>query len=64
MNVQDDKPVQFIVDFVVKKFGRIYYAVNAAGISHMPSSSKWELAELVALNIAVYGMCLRCLIAA
>lgn len=34
MNVQDDKSVQAMVDFVVKEYGRIDYAVNAAGVSH------------------------------
>lgn len=33
MNVQDDKSVQDMVDYVVKEFGRIDYAVNAAGVS-------------------------------
>lgn len=33
MNVQDDKSVQAMVDFVVKEFGRLDYAVNAAGVS-------------------------------
>lgn len=33
MNVQDDKSVKAMVDFVVKEFGRIDYAVNAAGVS-------------------------------
>lgn len=33
MNVQDDKSVKAMVDFVVKQFGRIDYAVNAAGVS-------------------------------
>ncbi|KAK6072214.1 hypothetical protein SCUP515_07546 [Seiridium cupressi] len=47
MNVQNDKSVQTMGDFVVKKFGRLDYGVNAAGISRMPSSSKCELAELV-----------------
>lgn len=32
MNVQDDKSVQAMVDFVVKEFGRLDYAVNAAGV--------------------------------
>lgn len=38
MNVQDDKSVQAMVDFVVKEFGRLDYAVNAAGVSHSPST--------------------------
>lgn len=33
MKVQDDKSVQAMVDFVVKEFGRLDYAVNAAGVS-------------------------------
>lgn len=33
MNVQDDKSVEAMVDFVVKNFGRLDYAVNAAGVS-------------------------------
>lgn len=32
MNVQDDKSVQAMVDFVVKEFGRLDYAINAAGV--------------------------------
>ncbi|KAI1394461.1 oxidoreductase [Hypoxylon trugodes] len=31
MDVRDDKSVQDMVDFVVKEFGRLDYAVNAAG---------------------------------
>ncbi|KAG8158733.1 hypothetical protein KVR01_011176 [Diaporthe batatas] len=41
MNVQDDKSVQAMVDFVVKEFGRLDYAVNAAGVDngvHAPIS--------------------------
>lgn len=38
MNVQDDKSVQAMVDFVVKEFGRLDYAVNAAGVSHAHTS--------------------------
>ncbi|KAI1207524.1 oxidoreductase [Annulohypoxylon truncatum] len=34
MDVQDDKSVQDMVDFVVKEFGRIDYAVNAAGVDN------------------------------
>ncbi|KAJ4423342.1 hypothetical protein N0V82_001945 [Gnomoniopsis sp. IMI 355080] len=34
MNVQDDKSVQATVDFVVKEFGRLDYAVNAAGVDN------------------------------
>lgn len=34
MNVQDDKSVQAMVDFVVNEFGRLDYAVNAAGVRH------------------------------
>lgn len=33
MNVQDDKSVKDMVDFVVKEYGRLDYAVNAAGVS-------------------------------
>lgn len=33
MNVQDGDSVQAMVDFVVKEFGRLDYAVNAAGVS-------------------------------
>lgn len=33
MNVQDDKSVEAMVNFVVKEFGRLDYAVNAAGVS-------------------------------
>lgn len=33
MNVQDDDSVKAMVDFVVKEFGRLDYAVNAAGVS-------------------------------
>lgn len=32
MNVQDEKSVQAMVDFVVKEFGRLDYSVNAAGV--------------------------------
>lgn len=35
MNVQDAQSVQDMVDFVVKEFGRLDYAVNAAGVSDM-----------------------------
>ncbi|KAI2469108.1 hypothetical protein F4781DRAFT_431626 [Annulohypoxylon bovei var. microspora] len=41
MNVQDNKSVQDMVDFVVKEFGRVDYAVNAAGVDngvHAPIS--------------------------
>lgn len=37
MNVQDDKSVQDMVDFVVKEFGRLDYAVNCAGVSNISS---------------------------
>jgi NAD(P)-dependent dehydrogenase (short-subunit alcohol dehydrogenase family) len=37
MNVEDDKSVQNMVDFVVQEFGRIDYAVNAAGASDASS---------------------------
>lgn len=45
MNVQDDKSVQAMVDFVVKEFGRLDYAVNAAGVSHtrFPGETLWRL---------------------
>lgn len=45
MNVQDDKSVQAMVDFVVKEFGRLDYAVNAAGVSQtqLPSKPWWRL---------------------
>ena len=33
MNVKDQGSVQAMVDFVVKEFGRLDYAVNAAGVS-------------------------------
>lgn len=38
MNVQDDNSVQAMVDFVVKEFGCLDYAINAAGVSltHLP----------------------------
>jgi NAD(P)-dependent dehydrogenase (short-subunit alcohol dehydrogenase family) len=32
MNVQNDQSVQSMVDFVVKKYGRLDYAVNAVGL--------------------------------
>ncbi|KAI8943907.1 hypothetical protein F4801DRAFT_573479 [Xylaria longipes] len=35
MNVQDNKSVQDIVDYVVKEFGRLDYAVNPAGVAAM-----------------------------
>jgi NAD(P)-dependent dehydrogenase (short-subunit alcohol dehydrogenase family) len=34
MNVQEDASVQAMVDFVIKEYGRLDYAVNAAGVSH------------------------------
>ncbi|EMR63235.1 putative short-chain dehydrogenase reductase family protein [Eutypa lata UCREL1] len=34
MNVQDDKSVQDMVNFVVREFGRIDYAVNSAGVDN------------------------------
>lgn len=33
MNVQDEKSVKDMVDYVVEKYGRLDYAVNAAGVS-------------------------------
>lgn len=33
MNVQDDDSIKAMVDFMVKEFGRLDYAVNAAGVS-------------------------------
>lgn len=33
MNVTDDESVRAMVDFVVKEFGRLDYAINAAGVS-------------------------------
>jgi NAD(P)-dependent dehydrogenase (short-subunit alcohol dehydrogenase family) len=33
MNVQNDQSVQEMVDFVVEKYGRLDYAVNAAEVS-------------------------------
>lgn len=49
MNVQDDKSVQAMVDFVVKEYGRLDYAVNAAGVSHIhsPSEPWWRLIACV-----------------
>ncbi|KAI0836733.1 oxidoreductase [Hypoxylon sp. FL0890] len=41
MNVQDAQSVQDMVDFVVKEFGRLDYAVNAAGVDngvHAPTA--------------------------
>lgn len=35
MNVKDDASVQAMVDFVVKEFGRLDYAINAAGVSRI-----------------------------
>lgn len=35
MNVEDAKSVQDMVDFVVKEYGRLDYAVNAAGVSSL-----------------------------
>lgn len=40
MNVQDEKSVQAMVDFVVKEFGQLDYAVNAAGVSDDQSTAK------------------------
>lgn len=37
MNVQDEKSVQEIVDFMIKEYGRLDYAVNAAGVSRILS---------------------------
>lgn len=34
MNLQDDKSVEDMVDFVIKEFGRLDYAVNAAGVDN------------------------------
>ncbi len=34
MNVQDDKSVQDMVDFVVNMYGRLDYCVNGAGVSN------------------------------
>ncbi|KAH7310893.1 oxidoreductase [Stachybotrys elegans] len=34
MNVQDDKSVQDMVDYVVQEYGRLDYAVNAAGVDN------------------------------
>lgn len=34
MDVGDEKSVQSMVDFVVKEYGRLDYAVNAAGVSN------------------------------
>ncbi|KAI0199309.1 hypothetical protein F4808DRAFT_461867 [Astrocystis sublimbata] len=34
INIQDDKSAQDMVDFVVAKFGRIDYAVDAAGVNN------------------------------
>lgn len=50
MNVQDDKSVQAMVDFVVKDFGRLDYAVNAAGASHTHSPHLSKPTHLVATN--------------
>lgn len=38
MNVQDEKSVHALIDFVVQGFGRLDYAVNAAGVGdrHIP----------------------------
>lgn len=33
MNVQDEKSVQDMVDFVVEQYGRLDYCVNGAGVS-------------------------------
>ena len=32
MNVTDDKSVEAMVEFVVEEYGRLDYAVNAAGV--------------------------------
>lgn len=34
MNVEDDKSVQDMVDFVVKEYGRLDYCVNGVGVSN------------------------------
>lgn len=34
MNVQDDQSVQEMVDFTIREFGRLDYAVNAAGVDN------------------------------
>lgn len=41
VNVTDQDGVQAMVDFIVEKFGRLDYAVNAAGVSpiHLHSST-------------------------
>lgn len=33
MNVQDNQSVQDMIDHVIKEYGRLDYAVNAAGVS-------------------------------
>jgi NAD(P)-dependent dehydrogenase (short-subunit alcohol dehydrogenase family) len=33
MDVQNEKSVQDMVDFVINEYGRLDYAVNAAGVS-------------------------------
>ncbi|XXG95637.1 hypothetical protein Hte_001905 [Hypoxylon texense] len=40
MDVQDVQSVQDMVDFVVKQYGRLDYAVNAAGVRHTSSHLK------------------------
>lgn len=54
MNVQDDKSVQAMVDFVVKEFGRLDYAVNAAGV-RIGNGSR----EFLKLHLAVTDCLLR-----
>lgn len=53
MNVQDDKSVQAMVDFVVKEFGRLDYAVNAAGVrlsNRFWEFLNWQLADTDCLH--------------
>lgn len=47
MNVQDDKSVQDMVDFVVREFGCIDYAVNSAGVSDISLTLGLTLANLM-----------------
>lgn len=47
MNVQDDKSVQDMVNFVVREFGRIDYAVNSAGVSDISLTLGLTLANLM-----------------
>ncbi|KAI0163988.1 oxidoreductase [Xylariaceae sp. FL1272] len=69
MNIGDDASVQAMVDFVVQKFGRLDYAVNAAGIDNgipapIAETDMDRFDEVMRINTRGNMLCVRAQVAA